>query len=520
MNKSIYKLIVVAVVVLCGCEKMLDVTPEDRVTGQNFWKDKNEVESTIIGAYSKLQSCVSSFFAWGELRSELVNVDGKSDGAREDVNNNMITEDNGFCDWKDVYSTINQFNIVVDYAPTVRALDKSFTEKELGYYMGEAKTMRALCYFYLARTFQAFPYITVGSKNDEQQYVYPALPGSQVLDSLIKDLKWAESRVRTDFNDVAFESARVKSLYEKGRVTQPLVWALLADIYLTKNQYSDAIVYLDKILNDDRFVLLPSWQWFDNFFPGNSAESIFELQFCADYDNAGGQIIKWYSSLSEVSGEQWYRLQRTQSTFTFKYWEGVDQMKPRMDIRGEGGTYPSRKLSFSMSGGIMVWKWAGKKYAGSTDSDYRNGTSNDPNWIFYRLADIYLMKAEALNRMEKSKDAADILKIIRDRANVIETIAYTNTVDLENQILDERAAELAFEGKRWFDLVRIARRQNNNFEVISKRIVEARYSGAGSYYEGIEKAKVNDPLSWYFPVHKNELERNYHLTQNLYYKTN
>jgi tetratricopeptide (TPR) repeat protein len=516
MKKHIYVYFLsgIAALLFFGCEKMLDITPEDKVTGNNFWKEKGQIESSIVGAYSRLQGCLDLFYAWGELRSEIVAIN-KFDNDRSSIHQNSLSKDNGYCGWGAVYSTINQFNYVIDYAPMVRALDKSFTETELDYFLGEAKTMRALCYFYLARTFQTFPYITVASKNDEQDYSYAGLPGTQALDSIVKDLLWAESRVRDNFDDVTFSSTKLKTCYEKGRVTKPMVWALLADVYLTQNKYPQALEYVDKIIGSGRFSLaVDGEKWFDIFSLGNTSEGIFELQFSREYNNAG-DFLKWFSNQSSVGGETWYQLQKTRSTQTCKYWQGSDYLNPRVDNRGAGGTYLAG-LS-NMVDYMFVWKWCGKKYNSDKSEDYRDGNANDPNWIFYRLADVCLMKAEALNRLGRLDDAVGVLREVRQRVGVREDIVYKDMVDLENQILDERAAELAFEGKRWFDLVRIARRQDN-VEVISQRLTAARYYGTGAGSEGYYKAKVSDPLSWYFPIHKSEMDKNPNLVQNPYYK--
>jgi len=520
MKKQIIYIVMIFVAVLCGCEKMLDLTPEDRVTGKNFWKNKGEVETSMVGGYGKLQGCLESLFTWGELRSELVFVVSRTgSGDRQDVNQNMITKDNGLCSWGSIYSTINQFNYVIDFAPMVRAVDKSFTETELNYFLGEAKTMRALCYFYLARTFQYFPYITAASKNDQQKYDYEGMLCTQVLDSIVKDLLWAESRVRANYDDVDFSSdLRLKTRYEKGRVTQPAVWAILADVYLTQNKYQEAMVYLDKIINDNRYRLMTGPEnWYSIFYPGNSSEGIFELQFAREYSNPA-EFIKWFSGQSSVGGENWYQLQLSQRTRSFHYWEGNDWMNPKMDNRGTGSTYIGQlsNIGAVTNASASIWKWIGNRYNGDKSEHYRDGNSNDPNWIFYRLADIYLMKAEALNRTGDMTGAKKILETIRQRVSVSGEISCESQEEMEGLILDERAAELAFEGKRWFDLVRIARRQNNNIEVISSRYCFAKSPSIVT--DGYYKARFSDPLAWYFPIHKEELEKNPNLVQNPYYK--
>ena len=126
-----------------------------------------------------------------------------------------------------------------------------------------------------------------------------------------------------------------------------------------------------------------------------------------------------------------------------------------------------------------------------------------------------LMKAEALNRLQQADQAIELLLEIRERAGYTnETIESGSEDMLEELILDERAREFAAEGKRWYDLIRIAKRQDN-YEVIADRIADAM---AFPSEQGIWKARVFKPLSWYFPIHRDELDLNRMLTQNPYYE--
>ena len=495
---------------------MLDLTPEDRVTGDNFWVEKGQIEIAMVGGYGRLQACLYRFYAWGEIRSDLIAPIGGSGQDlfdRRDAVNNMMTQDNHLSDWTDIYSAINQFNFIIENAPLVMAADRSFTQPELDLFMAEAKTLRALCYFYLARTFHEFPYLTEPSKDDEQEHRVVPIPGIQVLDSIVADLVWAESRARDNFDDVIFSTPDIKLRYEKGRVSKPVVWALLADVYLTINEYEKALEMLDKIIESNKFNLANSANtWFEIFFPGNSPEGIFELQFSREFQNSG-DFIRWFSTNSAVRGEGWYQLQSTYRTSSFFHWVGDDLMNPIIDLRGTGGTFP---FGFVITDFVPVWKWAGRDHGATRDTPrQRDANSNDPNWIFYRLADIYLMKAEAVNRLDRSDEALEILSMIRRRVNNNEEISVEGVELIEEFILDERYRELAFEGKRWFDMVRIARRRGTP-DVIGDRLAIARERTILS--EGPVRARIVDPQSWYFPIHRAEIERNPNLVQNTYYR--
>lgn len=117
--------------------------------------------------------------------------------------------------------------------------------------------------------------------------------------------------------------------------------------------------------------------------------------------------------------------------------------------------------------------------------------------------------------MGRYNEAYQILTAIRDRAGVPALEALANSpVDYENAILNERALELAFEGKRWFDLMRMGRRNNFSRKM---DLIDIILSNVPSTQKRILKIKLSNPLGWYLPIYKYELQKNKFLVQNPYY---
>jgi len=127
---------------------------------------------------------------------------------------------------------------------------------------------------------------------------------------------------------------------------------------------------------------------------------------------------------------------------------------------------------------------------------------------------VLLMKAEALSQLNRYGEALDIINLIRDRANVGSIGLPNSATAYEDAILEERALELAFEGKRWFDLLRMGRR--NNY-ARKETLIEVIVRNVPSTQKRIQAVKLTNPLGWYMPVHEDELERNKNLVQNPYY---
>ena len=143
----------------------------------------------------------------------------------------------------------------------------------------------------------------------------------------------------------------------------------------------------------------------------------------------------------------------------------------------------------------------------------------DRNWIYYRYADILLMQAEAYANSGRGQAALDIIEVIRARANALPGSALlvgpADVNGITNYLVAERAREFAYEGKRWFDLLRNAKR--NDFERIDiLQDAAVRSVPAVSLEAAI--AKMQDENSLYLPIYFTEIQRNKKLVQNPYYK--
>jgi len=176
-------------------------------------------------------------------------------------------------------------------------------------------------------------------------------------------------------------------------------------------------------------------------------------------------------------------------------------------VRGEDSSI--KKLS---EDNFIIWKYVGQAPDGLS---FRSGSEQySCNWIVYRYADVLLMKAEALSQQGNFAEAYSIISQIRDRAGVGAINIANTTIAYEDAILNERALELSYEGKRWFDLLRMGRR--NNYARKST-FIEIIVSNVPSIQKRILATKLTSPLGWYLPIYEGEIERNRELKQNPYY---
>ena len=162
------------------------------------------------------------------------------------------------------------------------------------------------------------------------------------------------------------------------------------------------------------------------------------------------------------------------------------------------------------------------KYSAGTspgyDGDFR--TVQDANWIIYRKTDVMLMKAEALAYLSSVNqqniyDAFQLVKCVNDRSLMAERDSLREPKqleDLQEMVLDERVRELAFEGKRWFDLVRLALRNGSTADILF--VTDKLGGSAGT----AAKKKMQTMHSLFFPIAESELDANPLLVQNPVYE--
>ena len=412
---------------LLSCNEWIELQPPDGLVREEYWKTKEDVETLLMSAYETLASMDRALFLHGEIRADMVTGDDNQKTDEQLIAESNIYPDNGLCNWKDFYSVINSCNEVIKNAPEVKLIDNTFTDFQMQNLISEAIFMRSLTYFYLVRIYKDVPLVLEPSESDNVDFYVEKSTEEEVLDHIIADLE-AYRLLAPNGNFTTIEE-------NKGRASKNAYEALMADIYLWRFEYEKVIEHVGFIEASGEYFLLPGGLWFELYYPGNSPESIFELQFDGERNQRNGTF-----DLTFYLGEQYDPSQKALELFSFGF--------SRELIRGENNSI--RKYS---DGDYIIWKYVGRAGDGKS---FRSGNEiQSCNWIIYRYADVLLMKAEALSQLERYSEAQAILNQIRERAEVTPLTLANNPVDFEDAILEERARELAFEGKRWFDLLRM-----------------------------------------------------------------
>lgn len=482
-----------------SCDNYLDLRPQDGIVRDEFWQTKEDIQAAVIGIYSSLLNSppgvndltmTQYLFMHGELRGGMV-VEGLNvTEDQRDIMETNVLPSNGLTDWAAFYRTINYCNTVIDLAPGVKTQDPTLTQTQLNNFLSEALAIRAYLYFTLARTFKDVPLKLTATLSDQDNFQLPTTPQSEVFAQVIKDLKLAEEYAVEDYGNIASN---------KGRVTKYTVNAMQADVYLWAEKYQEALDATNKVVNSNKFKLVvtnSSATFFTTIFAkGNSTESIFEFQYTT------ANLGPFYSIFLQRPQFKAYALMMDEVY-------GYDANDPigRRDFRGN---YASL---IGATGEIY-------KFTGLDNEERKALQDSDTHWFVYRYADVLLMQAEAMARLGQGKDAITIITNLRsNRKALVETEMTPGEADTNgiiDYILAERAREFAFEGKRWYDILRIARA--NNYERLQLLIDLAIASAPVDKQQSII-AKLKDPNSHYLPINTNELFTNKALVQNPFYK--
>ncbi|MBC7947710.1 MAG: RagB/SusD family nutrient uptake outer membrane protein [Chitinophagaceae bacterium] len=485
------------IVSLFSCKKWLDLQPQDGITGAEFWKTKEQVQGAVVGIYASLlgsptnsRPLAEHLFLWGELRADMVSATTSTTNEEIDVINVNILPTNSIANWRTIYQTINYCNTVIDFAPGVLAQDATFTQAALNQYLSEAKALRGLMYFYLVRTFGEVPLKLQATSSDQQLIQIPKSNADTVLNQIEKDLNEAEANAVFTFGNQASD---------KGRITRYTINAIQADVYLWREKYNECVTACNKVINANKFGLIDgtsSGAWFNILYVnGNSNEGIFELQFDRQ------KINSFYTMLTTSRR----RFQASPIVMDEIY--TVDFIDPdKKDIRGDGASVRATDNT--------IWK-----YIGITSTTSRAQEESYAHWIIYRYADILLMKAEALNQLGSGQEALDLVYAVRNRARALDATDLNPPASdksaVADFILQERAREFAFEGKRWFDLLRNARRNDYQqldllLSMVATTVPPDRQQSAIT--------KFRDKNSHYLPVYFYEIQTDPALVQNPFYR--
>lgn len=512
IKHTIFSLIVLITILGTSCKKWLDLQPQDGLIRQEYWQTKEQLDAAVMGCYASLlggsaEPLAKYLFIWGELRGDMVvpGLDLATEDDEASLNSNMRDQldiirtqtnaTNKFVNWEALYKTINYCNTVIKFAPEVLAKDKTLTQLSLDAYLAEAHALRGLMYFYLLRSFGEVPLKLEPTYNDSQVAALAKKSQAEVYQQIISDLTFGAVHGQVTFGNMA---------EDRGRMTKFTAYTALADAYLWNEEYQKCIDACNKVIESGKYILLPAGtpqsDFYNNvYLNGNSVENIFEFQF----DNQKlNPFMSMFFLNAEFKSAEWIAEGRLFGT------DRVDFTN--VDVRGNGTSM------FEADASIVKF------------TRQRSLLNSYTHWFVYRFPDVLLMKAEALTWVSpgNTSNGTEAIALVNRIRNSRHALNYVdgktidvpdpaNTELLSQYIFEERSREFAFEGKRWYDILRNAKRNNYANEKLLLDIVSA--SAQPSKQQTVIN-KYKDHRSHYFPIYAYELQTNKGLVQNPFYQ--
>lgn len=445
---------------LTSCtDDLLDKEPVSSFSAEGFYKTTSDAQAGIYGVYDAAQAAFKINFAyWGEGRADNVQTAQSGEGLLLTQNN--LNESSASANWTDLYTMISRANYAIKYIPNVYDTE-DVTGKQL---IGQARALRALAYFYLVRIWGEVPLITEPYTSIEQDIFVKKTDKELVLNQIEEDLVYATKNCLVKFN-----STNDLIMFNQGSAN-----ALLTQVYMWRKKYSEAVSTSSLVMANSMYSLVSTMSdWSKIFTDSYSKESIFEVGYNETETNSL-RILYAIGSYAIFTPSEKFKSSLEPGDLRIDYVYDVTLAEPK-----------------------AIWKYLGKGVSDEISTPAKN------NIVLIRLADIMLLRAEALNKIggtENKDEARNLLNSIRTRAGLpafdSEAEAIEAYGDLENAILHERSVELCFEGHRWFDLVRTGK--------------------AISTMSDINGLSDEQNLVW--PIYVDVLNKNPNMEQNEFYK--
>lgn len=405
---------------LGACNEVLEPKPVDLLVDELVLNEAADVQPVRIGMYSALRGAASSIIIAGDFTSDYTQFNGTFTDYRE-LGTKQITAANGAVDelWRNLYRTIYVTNFMLENLPGVAGVPEA-TRKQV---VAEARFLRGFANFIGTYTYGDIPQVT--STVQAPNRVIGRTPRATILASVLADYEAALPDLPsvTDAGNVTTNATYVNTTSCR---------AAMARFYLYQKNWAKAEEMATLVINSGIYNLQPNYA--DVVTRDFTGESILEVGYNLSDDPGTGNF-----ALNNILVGRREIIPSNQLVLSL--------------VSTEAGTRQTT-LSFStqnLRGSDNGW----------TVRKYGTASEDNNNIVLIRLAEMHLIRAEAraqLGRQTGANGAVADLNVLRTRAKA-PAITSTVQADVLLAVERERVYELAFEGHRWYDLVRTGRAQ-------------------------------------------------------------
>lgn len=444
--KKLIILIGIAGIMSTGCDNFLEIYPETSLSSETFFKTEADFEQAVNAAYAPLRSIVNDR-AWllAELRSDNTYF-GRNPafGATEqieDIADFALPESGGITSNTHVLNQYRlDYQIIARTNQILTTIDQvEFNAEAKNNLKGQAHFLRAYAYFELVRYFGKAPLHLV-PVTERAEAALPLASEEELYAQIISDA------------EQAVQLLPPKSQQELGRATSGAARTLLANVHIVRKNWAAAETLLRQVVESKEYDLV---QDYNNVFSTstgnkNNIESVFEVQYMEGPAGMNGTFMYLFMPRPMTATE----LQTLSGTSNPQPLDEEGDHVPTPDIIAayeEGDERKDASIGY-IELENAPWEEGVYPYVKKFVRPHSLHNNHGMNWPIYRYAEVLLFLAEALNEQGKDGEAAQYLNMVRERAGLDPAQG-----DLREAIFNERRVELAFENKRWFDLVRTGR---------------------------------------------------------------
>lgn len=441
--KNIFSIISLAsLLMMSSCSKsFIEKQPVSSVTIDALYKTDKDYQDAVIGVYQGLRNAYQNMWQFGDLRGDDVWIQVTNQPSSTGVDVFSINSSDALLNttWANYYITINRANNILT---RIESADPAVI-KNKDRYTGEAKFLRALAYFDLVRIFGDVQMITNVPTVDEVRATPRTKAATIYTEVIIKDLVDAGSKLPLVYTGT-----------EVGRATRGAAKAILGKVYTTVKDFAKAEAVLQELTASPyTYSLLTNYNdLFDYSKNEHHSEYIFDIEYEEGLGGLGSNLTR--NSMPNVTALLNYYNIRGGFNESFSPTMQFVNLWQAGDLRKDVTVQCCGTWTNPTTGAVTTFSsTTSQSYTKKYITAVANQDDSRANWKVVRFADVLLMLAEAMNENGKTTEALTPLNRVRKRAGLSELSGLTQA-QLRDAIALERRFELAFEGQRWFDLVR------------------------------------------------------------------
>jgi starch-binding outer membrane protein, SusD/RagB family len=555
-----------------SCKKFLDVQPEDKLVGEQMYRDVFDADAAVLGVYGKLMNVAKQYIVLNELRADLMSVTVNADPYLREIGTSTVTDGNPYANPKPFYEVILNCNDVLKNFD-IMLKDKKFSQDDYNQRYSDVGAIRSWVYLQLGIQFGNVPYITdpLENINDvKDASKFPKVNFDDLLDKLIaftEALPYKKPYVTGNSLVITVDGYNTAKFFINKE-------CLLGDLNLWKGNYTQAATYYKSVMETGT----PSGNDNEKFdtYRVKYAEVTSHNDLAVGYVRFGEQDA---TSLVNNNTQGWKSmfirgqdvLWNTEWIWVLPFSKDFKPSNPFIDLfSNRGGSYlvkPSqqaidmwdaqkqnngipydargKKFTYNeLNGQPVIMKYI-YNYLDPVTWQPVNFFEKQGQWFLYRAATLHLRFAEAANRDNRHKLANALLNTgiqnaytedgVTDVTNIEQThdvppydfdarmgdyprfrspwhrnggvrgrayvqpapVEGDSTISIEDNLIREAGLELAYEGYRWADLVRIAKRRNDPAFLADKIYEKLLKEGNGK--AGEVRTRLMNPDNWYLP---------------------